>query len=158
MLKRLEFLILRALSSTWQQAKLKMQTSREQYYSVSAVQQLTSLSATFCPPRHRQRQTSKTLWTLSQCIMIPIAQRYCFNTRNPHGEGSILTCVAELYHLSEYCNFETSLNKMLCDWIVCGIEDQKIQQRLLAESELTFDKAFEFALASESTDKNAKEL
>ena len=34
----------------------------------------------------------------------------------------------------------------------------KIQQRLLAEPELTFDKAFELALASESADKNAKDL
>ena len=47
---------------------------------------------------------------------------------------------------------------MLCAWIVCGIEDQKIQQRLLAEPELTFDKAFKFAPASESADKNAKDL
>ena len=47
---------------------------------------------------------------------------------------------------------------MLRDWIVCGIEDQKIQRRLLAEPELTFDKAFELALASKSADKNAKDL
>ena len=39
-----------------------------------------------------------------------------------------------------------------------GIEDAKIQQRLLEEPELTFDKAFELALASESADKNAKDL
>ena len=47
---------------------------------------------------------------------------------------------------------------MLRDRIVCGIEDAKIQRRLLAEPELTFDKAFELALASESADKNAKDL
>lgn len=71
---------------------------------------------------------------------------YHFNTRNCHGRESISTYVAELQHLSECCNFETSLNKMLCDWIVWEIEDQSIQQRLLAELELTFDKALELAL------------
>ena len=47
---------------------------------------------------------------------------------------------------------------MLRDRIVCGIEDPKIQRRLLAEPELTFDKAFELSLVSESADKNAKDL
>jgi len=47
---------------------------------------------------------------------------------------------------------------MLRDRIVCGIEDQKIQCRLLAEYELMFDKANEFAIASESANKNAKDL
>jgi len=47
---------------------------------------------------------------------------------------------------------------MLCDRIVCGIEDPKIQPRLLAELELTFDKAFELFLESEFADKNAKDL
>ena len=47
---------------------------------------------------------------------------------------------------------------MLRDRVVCDIEDPKIQQRLLAEPDLTFDKAFELALASESADQNAKDL
>ena len=87
-----------------------------------------------------------------------IVQRYRFNTRNRRAGESISTYVAELHHLSEHCNFGGSLNKMLRDRIVCGIEDQKIQRRLLAEPELTFDKAFELSLASESVDKNAKDL
>ena len=79
-----------------------------------------------------------------------IIQRYRFNTRNRCGGESISTYVAELRHLSEHCSFGTSLNEMLHDWIVCRIEDQKIQQRLLAEPELILDKAFELALASEA--------
>ena len=79
-----------------------------------------------------------------------IVQRYRFNTRNRRGGESIPTYVAEFRHLSEHCNFGTSLNEMLHDQIACGIEDTKIQRRLLAEPELTFDKAFELAQASES--------
>ena len=40
----------------------------------------------------------------------------------------------------------------------CGVKEPKIQRRLLAEPNLSFDKAFELALASESADKNAKDL
>ena len=86
-----------------------------------------------------------------------IAQRYRFNTRNCRSGESISTYVAELHHLSEHCNFGPSLNEMLRDRIVCGIKDQKIQRRLLAEPELTFDKAFKLVSASESADKNAKD-
>ena len=81
-----------------------------------------------------------------------IVKKYCFNTRNHRAGELISTYVAELCHLSERCNFGGSLNEVLRDWIVCGIEDPKIQRRLLAEPELTFDKAFELSLASESAD------
>ena len=47
---------------------------------------------------------------------------------------------------------------MLRDRLVCGVEDSRIQRRLLAEPELTFDKAFEIAMASESAEKNVKDL
>ena len=87
-----------------------------------------------------------------------IVQRYCFNTRNRCAGESISTYVAELRHLLEHCNFRGSLNEMLRDQIVCRIEDPKIQWRLLTEPELTLDKAFEVSLASESADKNAKDL
>ena len=48
---------------------------------------------------------------------------------------------------------------MLCDRLVCGIRDDAIQWRLLAESDLKFAKAFELAQSMElATAKNAKEL
>ena len=139
-----------------------MQTSREQYYSVSATQQLTGLSTILASPKKPTEMKSQDIVDLVTKHHDPkpsvIVQSYRFNMRNHRSEESISTYVAELYHLAEHCNFRTSLNKVLHDWIVCGIEDQKIQRRLLAEPELTFDKAFELALASESADKNAKDL
>ena len=66
--------------------------------------------------------------------------------------------VAELWHLSEHCEFGTTLNQMLHDRLVCGVEESKIQRRLLVEPDLTFDKAFELALAAEAADRNAKDL
>ena len=47
---------------------------------------------------------------------------------------------------------------MLRDRLVCGVEDHRIQWQQLAESELTFEKAFELTVAAESADNDAKDL
>ena len=47
---------------------------------------------------------------------------------------------------------------MLRDRLVCGINDQRLQRRLLAEPMLTFEKAWELAQASETAERNAKQL
>ena len=87
-----------------------------------------------------------------------IVQCYRFNTGYHHVGESVSTYVAELRQLSNHCDFGPSLQQMLWDRLVCDIEDPKIQWRLLAEPDLTFDKAFKLALASESTNQNAKDL
>ena len=52
----------------------------------------------------------------------------------------------------------TKINDMLCDRIVCGINDQCIQRHLLVELDLTLAKAMELSLAMESADKDADTL
>ncbi len=46
---------------------------------------------------------------------------------------------------------------MLRDRLVCGINDSRIQRRLLAEPDLDY-KAYELALALEAADKSAQDL
>ena len=87
-----------------------------------------------------------------------IVQRYRFNSHNRQSGESVAAYIAELRHLSEHCEFGTTLNQMLRDRLVCGVEEPKIQRRLLAEPDLTFDKEFELALAAEAAEKNAKDL
>ena len=53
---------------------------------------------------------------------------------------SVATFVSELVSLAEHCNFESTLEDMLRDRNVCGINDHAIQQRLLGEEKLTFEK------------------
>ena len=53
---------------------------------------------------------------------------------------------------------ETRLEKMLRDRLVCGVNDERIQRRLLAESQLEFKKAIELATAMETADKNTRDL
>ena len=80
-----------------------------------------------------------------------IVQRYKFHTRTQSQEESIARYVAALRVIAEHCNFKDTLQDMLRDRIVCGIANEGVQRRLLAESELTYEKAFEIAQAAKDT-------
>ena len=87
-----------------------------------------------------------------------IVERFRFNTRIRQQGESVVNFIAELRHLTRYCEFGSVLNDMLRDRLVRGIENSHIQQRLLSEPNLTLDKAVEISLAMESADRNAKDL
>ena len=87
-----------------------------------------------------------------------IVQRFKFNSRSQQPGESLATYVAELRKLSEFCEYGDQLDQMLRDRLVCGIADTRCQQRLLAEVELTFDKAFKLAQAMEVAERDSKQL
>ena len=66
--------------------------------------------------------------------------------------------MTELCKLTEHCNFGESLPEMLRDRLVCGINDKKIQRRLLAERDLTLKKAEEIALGEELAAKHVVDI
>ena len=59
--------------------------------------------------------------------------------------------------VAEYCNFRSSLQNMLRDHLVSGI-NERIQRRLLSEVDLTFKKAYEIALSMETTAQHMANL
>ena len=71
---------------------------------------------------------------------------------------SVSTYVAELQALAEFCNFGKTLELMLGDRLVCGINYETTQQLLLAESKLTYKKALEIATSQETVSKNMQAL
>lgn len=85
-------------------------------------------------------------------------QRSHFNTRIRKTGESVATFVAELRSLAEHCNFGASLDDMLHDRIVCGINDRKTRQKLLSEKNLTLPSAIETTQAMETVAKDNKEM
>ena len=85
-------------------------------------------------------------------------QCFKFFSRSHHAGGSVATFFAELKRLSEHCNFGDALQDMLRDRLVRGIQDQGTQRRLVAETDLTLQKAFEVPQAIESAESQVKEL
>ncbi|CAB4036155.1 Hypothetical predicted protein [Paramuricea clavata] len=87
-----------------------------------------------------------------------IVQRFKFNTRFRKPGESIASYVAELRSVSEHCDFKSTLEEMLRDRLECGINDEQIQRRLLAESSLDFKKAMKIATSMETAVKNPRDL
>ena len=83
-------------------------------------------------------------------------QHFQFNTRERAQGESIAVYVAALRKLGEHCVYEDSMNEMIRDHLVCGVNNDTIQPRLLAEKELTFERAFEIAQSIEAAEKKSK--
>ena len=86
-------------------------------------------------------------------------QRFKFNSRTRHSEESVRSYVAELrISVTEHCNYGDTLNAMLRDRLVVGINNDRIQRRLLAEQQLDFAKALYIATSMETAAKNAQDI
>ena len=83
-------------------------------------------------------------------------QRFQFNTRGRVQGEPISVYVAALRKLGEHCVYGDSLNEMIRDRLVCGVNHDTIQPRLLAEKKLIFERAFEIAQSVEAAEKNSK--
>ena len=59
----------------------------------------------------------------------PIVERLRCNTRNRESTESVAPYVAELRTLTEHCDYGESLDSMLRDRLVCGINDERIHIR-----------------------------
>ena len=88
----------------------------------------------------------------------PIVQRFKFHSRTQQPGESVATFLAELRKLTEFCKFGNVLEDMLRDRLVCGLSNNTIQRRLLAEKELPLEKALDLARAMEAAEQNVHDL
>ena len=89
---------------------------------------------------------------------LEIAESFRFSTRVRKEGESIADFTVALKKLSIHCNFGVYLNRALCDRFVCGLNHEKIQNRLLNTADLTFKLACETARAMEIAEQQAKEF
>ena len=87
-----------------------------------------------------------------------IIERYKFHSRIQQPGESITAFVAELRKLTEFCGFGDTVNKMLRDRFVAGLNNTRIQHHLLAETTLTFTKAQEIAQAMELAERDVQSI
>lgn len=83
-----------------------------------------------------------------------IVRHFQFNTRNQKPSKSISEYIAVLCKAVEHCNNGDSLSEMLRDRLVCGITNSAVQKRLLAEKDLTLEKAISLAQSVEIAEKD----
>ncbi len=87
-----------------------------------------------------------------------IVQRFKFHMQTRQAGESVGMFLAELRAVAQHCNFGPTLDDMLQDRLVCGINDGSIQRLLLYKVELTLEDALKIALSYESAARNAREL
>jgi hypothetical protein len=87
-----------------------------------------------------------------------LLQIFRFHKRNQQPSESITDYCVAIQRLSEFCEFGNTLNHALRDRRVCGLANEITQRRLLAEADLTYDKAKAIALAAEAATKDTEEL
>lgn len=85
-----------------------------------------------------------------------IVQRFKFNSRIRRSNEFIAEYVANLRKLAQHCEYKEALPQMLRE--VCGVNDDRMQRRLLSEVDLTFNKAMKLCQAMESASKDVKDL
>ena len=88
----------------------------------------------------------------------PSAERFSFYRRSQLVGESVADFVAELRRLARNCQFGDFLDEALRDRLVCGLQNEAIQRRLLTEAKLTFAGALELAKAQEAAELQSYRL
>ncbi|XP_049272019.1 uncharacterized protein LOC125758642 [Rhipicephalus sanguineus] len=87
--------------------------------------------------------------------------RFLFYKRNQAQGESVADYVTALRRLAENCGFGDDtlpMDEMMRDRFVFGISNEAVQQRLLAERDLTFTVAYDMAVTAEATQRQQREI
>ena len=83
-------------------------------------------------------------------------ERYVFRSRTQRQQEPFDSFLTDLRLKAQSCNFATLKDSMIRDQIVFGVEDNKVRERLLRETELTLAGAIKICQASELSHKHVK--
>ena len=130
---------------------------RAVFLSVIGPSTYKTLRNLLSPDKPGDKSYASLVDTLSKHFK-PAPSEIVERSRNRRPGESIATFVAELRALAEFCNFGGTLEAMLRDRIVCGINDDATQRRLLSDPKLDYAKAVETALNMETAAQSMKTL
>ena len=131
---------------------------RSSFLSVIGPGPYKLLRSLLMPDRPTNKNLTEVLKKHYNPPLSKVMQRFRFNSRSRKAGESVAAYVADLRRLAEFCNFRTTLNKMIRDRLVCGVNRESIQKKLLAEKDLTFERALAIAQGLEEADRNLQEM
>ena len=139
----------------------KADKRRATFLSVIGPAPYKLLRSLLTPAKPKEKEYDELVVTLTEHYSptpSEVMQRFRFNSRSRKAGESVSAYVAELRRLAQYCNYGDTLDKMLRDRIVWGINDEATQKKLLQVKDLTYAKAVSVAQGFETADKNLKEM
>ncbi|KAK8777013.1 hypothetical protein V5799_029642, partial [Amblyomma americanum] len=143
-------------------------TKEEQKRAVllsSCGEEVYGLTVTLVKPERPTAATYEEIKTAVRKHLHPkpseLYARFLFYRRNQAAEESVADYVTALRKLAEDCGFGSAqlpLDVMMRDRFVCGLRNEGVQQRLLAEHSLTFKVAYDLATTAEATAKQQRDI
>ena len=118
---------------------------------------LGNLLAPSRPQEKNFSEVTEVLIRHSEPKLIVIAERFNFRRRSQLVGESVTEYVAELRRLARNCQFVDFMKEALRVRLVCGLQNEAIQRRLLTEAKLTFAGALELAKAQKAAELQAKQ-
>lgn len=119
---------------------------------------LQSLTAPALPREKSFADLKDALIAHFQPAPLVIAKRFRFYQCSQAAGESVLDYAAELRRLAITCDFGAFLKEALRDRFVCGLKAESIQKKLLAEADLSMDRAVELARGMEIAAADTKGL
>ena len=116
---------------------------------------LQSLVAPNKPATLTYAEVVTTLRTHLDPAPLVVAERFTFNNRRQGKDETVKQYLGELRRLSETCNYGDMLADLIRDRLICGLRNERTQQYLLTQTDLTLDSALKTALAHESATRTA---
>ena len=115
--------------------EIKEDKKKQAIFLASVGDKIYALIKSLCQPGSPGDKKFDELVALVQEHFTPkpseIVQRYKFYTRTRQAGETVHQFVAALRNLSKHCNFGSTLNIMMRDRLVVGMDDEKIQRKLL---------------------------
>ena len=90
--------------------------------------------------------------------VVVLAERFKFFKRQQREGESIAVYLCELRQLAKYCEFGDSLQTALCDQLVCELNSEALQRKLMAEADLTLERALQISQAFEAARQETRVL
>ncbi len=87
-----------------------------------------------------------------------VAQRHKFNSRSQKEGEAFADYVAELRKLVSTCEYNSALETMIRDRVVCGVRSETVRRRLLGEADLKLETAIQIAEATEDAERQCREI
>ncbi|XP_075721992.1 uncharacterized protein LOC142765218 [Rhipicephalus microplus] len=87
-----------------------------------------------------------------------IAESFRFFNRCQLDGESVQKFITEIHRIADNWDFDTMLDRMLRDRIVCGIRSSALQKQMLTKKDMTLEDAETMALTAEAAESDARKM
>ena len=149
------------VQNTWPRIDVSPSRKKAIFLAEVSPEVYSVLSSLLSPEKPKDTSLADIVQTLKNHYdpaPLEITESFHFSMQNQQTDESISNYIVALKKLLIHCNYGEFLNRALWDRFVCGLNNVKIQNKLLNTSSLTFDTACNIAISMELAERNSREF